>query len=643
MHRLTRAAVLLFGIAACLLAQRTAVERMAPERLKATAEARKALAAKRSIFPPIGVYKSYRAVLHIHAEDSNHTFGTRQEVLAAAKAAGIQVVMLSDHRGPKAETWQGIRDGVLFFAGSEDDHLLRYPAPAPGLRFHSHVEDQLDAPVEGFDGMEIYNRHTDTTDDKGVAEYLKEQMGSPERWKAFAQLAAEYPDEIYGAGTDYWPQIFARWDKILAERKFPGISANDAHQNQVFGDAKRGGRVVLDPYGVAFRNAVTHVFAHDLTEREIQQALRLGRSYVAHDWLCDPDGFAFYASNNQGLFELGDEVPLRGRTTLALRSPVAAKLKVIYGGKVIAEQVGQHLAVPANEPGAYRAEAWLEIDGEWRPWIYSNPIYAKRPPDTSIPTEPLPSVATITRDISYVEGESSAGEKHKLDIYQPAGGAGPHPVLLFVHGGSWRSGDRKLYGRLGSRFAQYGYVTVIPSYRLSPAHKHPSHVEDVAAAFAWTVKHAAKFGGDAKRIFLAGHSAGAHLVSLLATNKRYLARHGHAPADIRGVVSISGVYDVSRVSPQAFGADESGWKDASPMAHVTRDAPPMMIAYCQWDYMTLPQQALRFHNAARAAGAKTQLHYINGEDHISEIISLSEENDPTAREVLKYLRSLEGR
>ena len=80
-----------------------------------------------------GIYSDYRAVIHVHAEDSKHTGGTRAEVLAAGKKAGVDVVMFSDHRGPKPETWSGLKDGVLFIPGSEDDDgKLRFPARSRG-------------------------------------------------------------------------------------------------------------------------------------------------------------------------------------------------------------------------------------------------------------------------------------------------------------------------------------------------------------------------------------------------------------------------------------------------------------------------------------------------------------------------------
>src|SRR5262249_17852029 len=180
----------------------------------------------------------------VHAEDSDHTKGTREEVLAAAKKTGVRVVMFSDHRGPKPETWHGMRDGVLFFAGSEDtdEGLLRFPnfgpdrQPLPDgeLKFLSHVEERYDAPTTGLIGMEICNRHTDAKLDKGVEKFLASAAENPESWQKVVDSFKAYPDEMFAAGTDYRPEIFAKWDRTLKKQHFTGIGANDAHQNQVF-------------------------------------------------------------------------------------------------------------------------------------------------------------------------------------------------------------------------------------------------------------------------------------------------------------------------------------------------------------------------------------------------------------------------
>src|SRR5260370_11406582 len=92
------------------------LERLGDARLAAVHEARLAFARQRKTLPSLGVYADYRAVLHVHAEDADHTNGTRAEVLRAARAAGVSVVMFTDHRGPKPDTWSGLREGVLFIA-----------------------------------------------------------------------------------------------------------------------------------------------------------------------------------------------------------------------------------------------------------------------------------------------------------------------------------------------------------------------------------------------------------------------------------------------------------------------------------------------------------------------------------------------
>src|SRR5262249_22591358 len=107
----------------------TSAERLQTEHLKTAHEARMRFAQERQALLDFGLYEDFRAVLHVHAEDSDHTKGTRQEVLAAAKKTGVRVVMFTDHSGPKSDTWHGMRDGVLFFAGSEDggEGMIRFP------------------------------------------------------------------------------------------------------------------------------------------------------------------------------------------------------------------------------------------------------------------------------------------------------------------------------------------------------------------------------------------------------------------------------------------------------------------------------------------------------------------------------------
>ena len=121
-------------------------------------------------------------------------------------------------------------------------------------------------------------------------------------------------------------------------------------------------------------------------------------------------------------------------------------------------------------------------------------------------------------------------------------------MLLFVHGGRWTTGNKNLYPGIGESLARHGVGVVICNYRLSPAVKHPAHVQDVARAFAWTQSNIASYGGKPDRLFVCGHSAGGHLVALLATDPKYLKAEKLSPSDIRGVVPISGVYSYLRTA-----------------------------------------------------------------------------------------------
>ncbi|MGJ5813343.1 alpha/beta fold hydrolase [Paludibaculum fermentans] len=623
----------------------TTVERLAPERLAAVHAARSQFAAARKPGPPVGVYQDFPAVLHVHAEDAPHTLGKRAEVLAAAKQTGIRVVMLSDHNGPKPDTWHGLRDGVLFLAGAENGgkHELVYPSPAPGVRFHSHPEGQLDASPDGWDGMEIYNRHADAEDDTDFLAYLKSALAVPAKVQELSALFRQYPDEAFASGCDYWPEIFARWDRISATRPFTGIAANDAHQNQVFA----GGKLVLDPYPVAFRNTVAHILARELSEPAVIDSLRAGRAYVSHDWLCDPDGFSFVAANNLGVFEMGDTVPLASTTRLVARSPIPAKWKFFQDGKVVSEQQGAQVSFTVPGRGSYRAEAWLEVDGEQRPWIYTNAIRADTPDSSKIglPGMTLDAGITVEKDIQYTAAAPEDAAKLQLDIYKKSDLPAGAPVLFFVHGGAWKSGDRKQYPFFGNLFAKAGYVVVVPSYRLSPRYKHPTHIEDIAAAFAWTVRNVAAHGGDPSKILAAGHSAGGHLVALLATNPKYLAAHNLDAKSIRGVLALSGVYDVTGLegsaSSNAFVGDAELLKGASPIKQIQSGLPPFLVTYCQWDYGTLPQQAIEFHNALKSAGLRSQLVYIPGESHITEMTNITKSTDALAQTMKEFMGGLQ--
>ena len=129
-------------------------------------------------------------------------------------------------------------------------------------------------------------------------------------------------------------------------------------------------------------------------------------------------------------------------------------------------------------------------------------------------TTTTPSRVRVVRDIDYVPTADYPAMKDRLDLYVPAG-ARNAPVIVSIHGGGLRGGDKSKEKIIGYSFATAGNVTVVVNYRLSPIVKHPRHVEDIAAAVAWVKRNVSKYGGDPDNIFVIGHSAGAYLAALL--------------------------------------------------------------------------------------------------------------------------------
>lgn len=386
-----------------------------------------------------------------------------------------------------------------------------------------------------------------------------------------------------------------------------------------------------------------HLLARGLTEPLVQEALTNGHVYLADDSALDPTGFMFGAINNQGVFTMGDTVTLFGKTKVMALTPLVATLRLYRDGVVVQETNGTNLTFETKEPGAYRVEARVKD----RPWIYSHPIYLRSPDLLELamllPSMELSPEVEKHKDISYSEGAAEDADKHRLDIYTAkiaSKGKTNAPVLFFVHGGAWKSGDRSHYPPLANRFVKEGYITVVPSYRLAPRHPHPAQIEDVAAAFAWTVRHIAEYGGDTNRIYIGGHSAGGHLVALLTLSEPYLAKHQLTSKSIRGVLALSGVYDLSEGEGLngAFGKEAQARHDASPLFHAKSNSPPFLVTYCQWDYFTLPAQANTFFQALRNVGDQAELVYIPHQSHLSEIFNVTSESDPTVAAALRFMK-----
>ncbi len=241
--------------------------------------------------------------------------------------------------------------------------------------------------------------------------------------------------------------------------------------------------------------------------------------------------------------------------------------------------------------------------------------------------------ATVHEDLPYVSSPDDDSRFHTLDLYLPTS-AENAALVVFVHGGGWRAGDKSMDGRVNlvDAFLERGIGVASVNYRLSPDVTHPSHVEDIARAFAWIHEHGGEYGIDPDRVFIAGHSAGAHLVSLLALDPTYLARHDLSPAAIRGVISISGLYDLPNLPQlgpeppgfhQVFGSERAELVEASPALKVPLagpDTPPFQISYASEDLYGLAEQAKTFYSLLLNHRLPAQLVKVPARDH-SSIVS----------------------
>ncbi len=302
------------------------------------------------------------------------------------------------------------------------------------------------------------------------------------------------------------------------------------------------------------------------------------------------------------------------------------------------------------------------------------------------PAGPSPADALAVeqvRNLAYYEGPGADSVRHRLDLYYPKD-VKNYPVVVLVHGGAWIMGDNRccgLYSAVGEFLASRGIGAVLPNYRLSPAVKHPAHVQDVARALAWTRANIAAYGGRPDQIFLAGHSAGGHLVALLATDESYLKAEGLRTTDIKGVIALSGVYRIPAGSldvalggatPLAFRLDElaplrgessRGWsklfrsglplrlnvfapafgndrqvrEHASPVNHVRRGLPPFLILSAENDLPTLPAMADEFHQALVDQGCSAHLLTIENRNHNSILFRAITTDDPVAGAMVNFI------
>ncbi len=266
---------------------------------------------------------------------------------------------------------------------------------------------------------------------------------------------------------------------------------------------------------------------------------------------------------------------------------------------------------------------------------------------------PLQTINVLTPSGSYTRIDDvsyGSGSRERLDIYAPALANGPAPVVVFFYGGNWSSGSRKDYKFLGEALASRGILAVVADYRLYPEVRYPSFLEDSGAAVAWTVKEVQRYGGDPKRLFVMGHSAGAYNAAMVALDARWLGKSGLTPAILRGWIGLAGPYDFIPITNEGakpvFFAPNTPL-ESQPVVHVTPGAPPALLIASRKDDLVNPvRNTGGLARKLREAGVGVEEIYTDRTSHTSLIGSFARPLRglaPTLDLVEKFVKTDGGR
>lgn len=218
------------------------------------------------------------------------------------------------------------------------------------------------------------------------------------------------------------------------------------------------------------------------------------------------------------------------------------------------------------------------------------------------------------------------GHRHRLDVFTPVAATVNAPVLVFFYGGSWKSGDKEDYAFAAQAFAAQGFVTVLPDYRVYPEVRFPEFLDDGAQAIAWVRDNIAAYGGDPRKIVLAGHSAGAYNAVMLGFDPTYLRRAGVDPHVIRAVAGLSGPYDFLPFDQQTaidvFGHAEDA-AATQPISFAGPNSPPAFLATGGKDKTVRPENTSRLAQRLREARVPVQERIYPDLGHSDTLLALS--------------------
>lgn len=252
----------------------------------------------------------------------------------------------------------------------------------------------------------------------------------------------------------------------------------------------------------------------------------------------------------------------------------------------------------------------------------------------------------VHRGLAYAEPKN---ERQTLDVYAAPEGK-DRPVVLWIHGGGWRRGDKASVQKKPQAFVEKGFVFVSTNYRFVPRVTVKEMAGDIAKAIRWVHDHAKDYGGDPRSIFVTGHSAGAHLAALVCTDDRYLKAEGLSLSVIKGCVPVDvSVYDIpmrlkdgGAVPPatftEVFGKTEESHRDLSPVTHIARgkNIPPFLILHVA-DRPETKAQSHWLAGKLKEAGVAAQVVAAEGTTHGTINSNLGSPKDSPTRRMWEFM------
>ena len=245
---------------------------------------------------------------------------------------------------------------------------------------------------------------------------------------------------------------------------------------------------------------------------------------------------------------------------------------------------------------------------------------------------PLGTLNAVTPNSSYTFNADVAYgplERQRLDIYRPssAAPAAGWPVVVFFYGGSWNRGEKADYKFVGEALASRGVLTLVADYRLYPAVRYPDFLKDSALALGYGLNEAKPLGGDSKRVFVMGHSAGGYNAAMLALDARWLGDVGHAPKELAGFIGLAGPYDffpMTNPDAQPVFFHPNYPPNTQPIEFARASAPPTFLGAAVKDSLIDPQRnTVGLANRLQAAGAPVTLKLYDGVSHVTLVASLA--------------------